>query len=162
MHQPAFPRQHTHTSKRRVGLSLSIAATLCLSPLLSLGAELTAADAATYELLGPAGRPTGMQMRLSKNGPAWAMEGKTPEGSWKSLSCDRGCELRASTAEEADAYLAAFAPTLREHTTLACIQNTAAAFCRLTKNEAPSKVGYVYVALVTGRPIPMPLQRLAP
>jgi hypothetical protein len=43
---------------------------------------------------------------------------------------------------------------------IACIQNMASAFCRLTNKENPSQGGYALVALVTGKPVPMSLQRL--
>jgi hypothetical protein len=135
---------------------------LILAPALSHSADLTAADAATDALLGQGGRPTGMQIRVTRNQGAWAMDGKTPEGSWKSLACDQGCELRPSTPQEAQTYLAALPPTLQQEAHIACIQNMAGAFCRLMKHSDRTKAAYVYVALVTGRPTPMPMKRLTP
>lgn len=135
---------------------------LLLAPALSFGAEVTLADAATYELLAQGGRPTGMLIRVAKNDGDWAMHGKQPGGQWKSLTCDQGCELRPSTPEEAHTYLAALPPALREGTDIACIQNMAAAFCRVMKNSDPTRAAYAYIALVTGRAIPMPLKRLTP
>ena len=125
-----------------------------------IAAEIGAADAATYALTGKDGQPTGMQVRLWKNGEKWVMEGKEGESHWKNISCDRGCDYRPSTIEERNAYLASFPNEMQDRFDLACIQNVASAFCRLTAKDNPSKGGYALIALVTGRPVPMSLQRI--
>lgn len=88
------------------------------------------------------------------------MEGREAPGEWKIISCDKGCEYRASTKQEEDKYLSSFPKTMQEKFEIACIQNIAQAFCRLTKKDDPQKGGYALVALVTGTPTPMSLQRL--
>jgi len=122
--------------------------------------EISDFDIATYALTQSNGQLTGMQMRLSKSNGKWLMEGKEANTQWKNISCERGCDYRTSTNSEAGKYLASFPAEMQQQFDIACIQNSANAFCRLAKKDNPSKGGYVLIALVTGRPIPMSLQRL--
>lgn len=140
---------------------LYIALTL-LIPLLALAGEISDFDIATYSLNGKDGRPSGMEMRLSKSNGKWVMEGKKeePNAPWKNISCDTGCEYRVSTNAEEEEYLASFPGDMLSRFEISCIQNIAGAFCRLTKKNDSSKGGYALIALVTGKPIPMSLQRL--
>ena len=139
---------------------LLIALTLLVSTFVHAG-DISDFDIATYSLIGKGGQPTGMQMRLSVDHGKWVMEGKdAPAAPWKNISCDAGCEYRASTKSEQEAYLAPFPSEVRRQFDIACIQNMANAFCRLTKKDNASMGGYVLIVLVTGNPIPMSLQRL--
>jgi hypothetical protein len=90
------------------------------------------------------------------------MEGKEKElqTPWKDISCDNGCEYRASMNAEREAYLASFPGDIPKQFDISCIQNMANAFCRLTKKDDPSKGGYVLIALVTGKPVAIILQRI--
>jgi hypothetical protein len=126
----------------------------------AVASEISEFDVAAYALIGKNGQPTNMQMRLSKSKGTWVMEGREAPGEWKSLSCDKGCEYRTSTKHEEDMYLAAFPKSMHEKFDIACIQNMASAFCRLTKKDDPEKGGYALIALVTGKPMPIQLQRL--
>lgn len=102
-----------------------------------------------------------MQMRLSRSEGKWIMEGKNGTAApWKNISCETGCGYRASTSAEQETYLTSFPGEMSKQFDIACIQNMASAFCRLTKKDDASKTHYAFVALVMGKPIPMSLQRL--
>lgn len=131
-------------------------------PLTIYAGEITDFDIATYSLTKKDGRPTGMQMRLSKVNNKWIMEGKEKDSKapWKNISCDTGCEYRASSKIEHKTYLALFPTITQKQFDISCIQNIANAFCRLTKKNDSSKGGYTLIALVTKKPVPMSLRRL--
>jgi hypothetical protein len=131
-------------------------------PLYAVAGEISDSDIATYSLTGKNGQPSGMQLRLSKSNDKWVMEGKENDSaaSWKNISCDTGCEYRASSESEHEAYLSSFPGDMPKQFDIACIQNKANAFCKITKKSDPSKGGYALISLVTGKPIPMSLQRL--
>ncbi len=140
---------------------LLLIAVVFFAPLSSLAEEISDFDIATYSLTGKDGQPSGMQMRLSRTNGNWVMEGKKePMAPWKNISCDTGCEYRASTNTEQEVYLASFPSDMQKQFDISCIQNMANAFCRLTKKDDPSIGGYALIALVTGKPVPMSLQRL--
>lgn len=132
-----------------------IAAAFCAS--LSFAGELSEGDTGTYVVLDQKRTPTNMFYRLSKNDGKWLMEGKKPGGQWANISCDSGCEYRPTTEAEIQNY---FPPDWRANSKIACIQNMAQAFCRYVANEDPSRRGYVVIALVTGRPIPIFVRRV--
>lgn len=133
-----------------------------LVPLIIYAEEITDFDIATYSLNDKDGQPTGMLIRLSKVNNKWVMEGKEKgaNAAWKNISCDYGCEYRVSTQMEHETYLALFPTIMQNQFDISCIQNVANAFCRLKNKNNPSKGGYTLIALVTGKPIPMSLQRL--
>ena len=116
-------------------------------------------DFGIYELVRVDGQLTGMQMRLSKMNGAWLMEGKEG-GVWRNISCDQGCEYRASSTKESALYLNSFPVEVQNQFNIACIQNVANAFCRLDKKAEPSRGFYALVTLVAGRPIPILLKRM--
>src|SRR5678810_122493 len=150
------PVRGSHMSK------LLLIAVVCLTPLSALAGEISDFDIGTYSLTGRDGQPSGMQMRLSKTNGKWVMEGKEKEAlaPWKNISCDTGCEYRAATKAEHEAYLSSFPADMPRQFDIACIQNMANAFCRITKKDDPSIGGYALIALVTGKPVPMSMQRL--
>ena len=137
-----------------------IAISLLVPVVANAAGEISDFDIATYALTRADGQPTGMQMRLTKANGKWRMEGKEGNAPWKNISCDAGCDYRASSSSEAERYLASFPAGMHNRFDIACIQNTANAFCRLTNKENPSKGSYALVALVTERPVPLSLQRL--
>jgi hypothetical protein len=139
---------------------LLLIAVAFLAPLSALAGEISDIDIATYELAGKNNQPSNMQMRLSKVNGKWVMEGKQGGASWKNISCDNGCDYRASTTAEVTVYLSAFPDDMQKRFDIACIQNVANAFCRLTKKDDSTKGGYALVALVTGKPVPLTLKRL--
>lgn len=134
-----------------------------LVPSMVLCNEISDYDVATYSLSGKDGKPSGMMLRLEKSNGKWIVYGKKkePTDPWKNISCDAGCDYRASTAAESRGYLSVFPGEMPKKFEIACIQNKANAFCRLTMKSNPQKGGYALVALVTGKPVPMTLQRLA-
>jgi len=136
---------------------LLLVACLCF-PHPVLASELTAADAGTFVVIGQNGDPTNVFYRLSYNGTNWVAEGKLPDGSWKNVSCDTGCDYRTSSPSEALAYMP---PVMRDTTDISCIQNVAQAFCKYSQKNAPQSGGYVIIALVTGKPLPMFVQRVS-
>lgn len=129
-------------------------------PVFGVAAEISITDVATYVLTKEDGQATDMHIRLSRNNGKWVMEGKQAQSPWKNISCDRDCTYRASTQTEKDTYLASFPSGMQKQFNIACIQNVANAFCRLTKKDDPTKGGYAFIALVTGNPVPLSLRRL--
>ncbi|MEO7886521.1 hypothetical protein [Polaromonas sp.] len=141
---------------------LFLAIVVSLVSLPCLAAEIGEPDMATYAISGKDGQPSRMQIRLSRKPDKWLMEGKEGDAPWKSISCDRACEYRTSTENETTSYLGAFPAEMQGQFDMACIQNVANAFCRVTRKDNPSIGGYAFVALVTGTPIPMTLIRVEP
>ena len=137
-------------------LSALLVALMFISPFAKAG-EIIETDMGTYVLLGRDRTPTDMFYRLSKNGEKWVMNGKEPGGLWKSISCDKGCDYRKTTDGEINTY---FPADWRANADIACIQNIAQAFCRYNPKGDQTKAGYVVIALVTGRPIPMFIRRV--
>lgn len=139
-----------------------IFALVLLVPSMVLCNEISEYDVATYSLSGKDGKPSGMQLRLDKSNGKWIVYGKKKESTdpWKNISCDAGCDYRASTMAESMLYLNVFPGEMPKKYEIACIQNMANAFCRLTMKSNPQKGGYALVALVTGKPVPITLQRL--
>ena len=138
---------------------LFIAAILLGSMSANAANVISELDFGTYELVRVDGQLTGMQMRLSKVNNAWLMEGKEG-GLWKNISCDKGCDYRASSAKESAMYLHSFPVEVQNQFNISCIQNVANAFCRLDKKAESSKGFYALVTLVAGRPIPILLKRI--
>lgn len=124
----------------------------------AMAGELSEQDAGTYVILDQKRAPTDMFYRLSKVSGKWVAEGKKPGENWANISCDSGCEYRASTESEIQSY---FPPDWRANTQISCIQNMAQAFCSYTAKEDQTKRGYVMIALVSGRPVPLFLRRVA-
>jgi hypothetical protein len=134
----------------------------CLFPIFVTASEISDFDVGTYALTRSDGQPIGMEMRLSRPKGKWMMEGRetTSTEVWKNISCDSGCEYRVTSSSERDGYLATFPPETQKQFNMSCIQNIAGAFCRLWNKTDASKVGYVLVALVTGKPTALSLKRL--
>jgi hypothetical protein len=133
-----------------------------LAPFFAFAGEISDFDIATYSLTGKDGQPSGMQMRLSRPNGKWVMEGKEKESTapWKNIGCDAGCEYRVSSNSEQETYLSSFPGDMPKQFDISCIQNIANAFCRLTMKNDTLRGGYAFIALVTGKPMPMSLQRL--
>jgi hypothetical protein len=139
-------------------LPLILAFTLSgLTAIQAFAGEISQSDTGTYVQLGKDQLPTGLYYRLSQNNGKWLMEGKLPGGSWKDITCDSGCEYRKTTDTEVLSY---FPPDWIANSNIACIQNIAQAFCRFSPKNEPNKAGYVIIALVTGKPIPMFIKRV--
>lgn len=130
------------------------------SPLVHAAGEISEFDIATYALIGKDGNRTDMLVRVTEINGNLELEGKYGNTSWKSISCETGCRYRKSSRLEGERYLASFPATMQNRFDIACIQNIANAFCRLTLKTAPSKGGYAFIPLTTGNPSPMTLQRL--
>lgn len=137
-------------------LPLFLFALILISPF-AIAGDIAESDNGTYVLLGRDRAPTDMFYRLSKIGDKWVMDGKEPGGTWKNISCDKGCDYRKTTDGEIKTY---FPADWIANADIVCIQNIAQAFCRYNPRGDLSKVGYVVIALVTGKPIPMFLKRV--
>lgn len=135
---------------------LALAAALFI-PFTLIAGELSESDTGTYVVLDQNRAPTDVFYRLSKDQGKWLMEGKKPGSGWANISCDPGCEYRPATDSEIQAY---FPPDWRANAQIACIQNIAQAFCSYIPRNDPTRKGYVVIALVTGRPIPIFVRRL--
>ncbi len=125
----------------------------------AIGGDLSEQDAGIYVILDQKLAPTDIFYRLSKARGKWVVEGKNSNENWTNISCDSSCEYRASTESEIQAH---FPPRWMANILASCIQNMAQAFCSYTSKEGQAKGGYVMFALVTGRPIPLFLRRIAP
>jgi len=123
--------------------------------------EINHTDIGTYNLLNKKLQPISMQFRLNNNGNKWKMEGRDNDTSdWANISCDKGCELRASTQKELNYYLKTLTTEEKQDKyEIGCIQNVANAFCKIVKKSNSSKI-YTLVALVTGKPIPIFLKKI--
>lgn len=124
---------------------------------LAWAAVLSDVDAGTYEWLKEDRTPTGVLYRFNRSGDKWVVFAKSPGEDWKNMSCDPGCEYRNSTDKEIRTY---FPPSFREQYELACIQNIAHAFCRFVPFNDRRSRGYIFIALVTGKPFPIRIRRL--
>jgi hypothetical protein len=123
--------------------------------------QINEMDTGTYELLTAQGQPIGMKIRLSSKNNKWLMEGKNSSNIWKDLSCGKDCELKESSYDSSLVYLSKFPQYISRKSNISCIQNIAAAFCRVVPNNvAKDKWVYGYIALVTGVPVLIPLRRI--
>lgn len=119
--------------------------------------EVSEADTGTYVILKKDLTSTGMSYRLSKIGEKWIMEGKEATSPWKNITCDKGCDYRKTTKNEIATY---FPSDWIANSDIACIQNLAQAFCKVSEKDNPAKVLHLVIALVTGKPTPMFLRRV--
>lgn len=136
-------------------LVLFVAALCSLSA--TAAEPLNDSDTGTYVILDKNRSPTEMFYRLSQKDGKWVMDGKKPGDGWANISCDTGCEYRDSSEIEMQKY---FAPEWFAKTDISCIQNIAQVFCRLSPKGDSTKRGYMVIALVTGRPIPIFIRRV--
>lgn len=150
----------THSRPKRNGSptmkTLCLLLALSISPSAAFADPITIRDMGTYQILGKDRAPIDMFYRLSRADGAWKMEGKQPGGAWNVISCAQGCGYETVSQAEAKSFLPA---TMSGKFQIDCIKNMAQAFCRYTPLAEPTQVGYVVVALVTGRPLPIFLQR---
>ncbi|HEY0957572.1 MAG TPA: hypothetical protein VGE36_22665 [Roseateles sp.] len=136
---------------------VALAALLAFS-LTASAVELTATDGGTFAVLDRQQVPTQMYYRLSLKDGRWLMEGKQPGAPWTDLSCETGCEYRASTDAEVQAHVPA---AWRERADFACIRNVAQAFCRYSAmGNIAAAPSYVVIALVTGQPVLLFVRRV--
>jgi hypothetical protein len=140
-------------NKRFGIILLVISATVYAAPL-----PISSKDAGTYVVLGKDRKPSKLFYRLSLDGYAWKMEGKKASGGWENISCTQGCQYKPTPSQDAASFLPI---AMRQSYDMACIQNIAQAFCRYSLKSNASQGGYVVVALVTGKPTPILVQRVA-
>jgi hypothetical protein len=126
----------------------------------AFAADLLPSDSGTYAILNKEHVPTGMYYRLLFRDGKWTMYGKKPGARWQNITCDNGCEYQKATDDDVQSY---FPATFRDKVDIACIKNTAQAFCRYTPKVNPdNKIAHMVIALVTGNPIPMFLRQVPP
>lgn len=123
----------------------------------TVAGELPEKATGTYAVLDKNRVPNGFYYRLSKADGKWVMEGKKPTAEWENISCEVGCEYRQLSALEARSL---FPKHLQTNMEFSCIKNVAQAFCRYNAADDQTKEGYVVVALVRERPIPIFVRRV--
>lgn len=133
-------------------------ACLCLLAIPTPALALEATDVGTYAVIHRDGHVTGFTFFVSLTGTRWDVEQRQSDGAWANVTCERDCVLQESTRDD----IARFFPaaTLAEITP-SCVHNSAFAFCDYRLRSRPGSKGYVFVALVRARPIPLGLKRLS-
>lgn len=139
---------------------ISTALMVLFTPIAAAATGIDASDVAAYAIDGKDDKPSATQIRLSRDAGRWVVEGKEGAAPWKNISCDRGCEYRTSTSGETSSYLAALPTAMAPRFDMGCIQNNANAFCKLARKGDPAIGGYLFIALVSGKPVSMSLTRL--
>jgi hypothetical protein len=136
-----------------VVLSLCLAGCATVPP--AQRAHLDSGDAGVYGLIHKDGHLTDKRYRLTKRPDRWVMEDKLPDGSWEDFTCEKDCLLRDSTESD----IASWMGRIPEGASVACVHNTAFALCRFMRAGSEER-RYRLIALITGTPIPLWLQRL--
>ena len=119
-------------------------------------AELNSSDSGVYVVVGRDGQLSSLSYRFTLEKGSWRAEGKEGPGPWINVSCDHGCQYVTSSSAQSESYLP---PPMKTGFTIACIQNSAQAFCRYIDKSNPSQGGYVVMGLVTSPPTPIFVRR---
>ena len=122
---------------------------------------LTPDDAGTYEWLKPDGRPSGVLYQLSRSNDGsgkWVARGRLPNHEWKDVSCDSGCQYHDSSADDLKRF---FPESWLTNANISCILNDAQAFCAYSGKTDSSRNGHIIFTLVTPKPIPVMVRRVA-
>ena len=93
--------------------------------------------------------------KLQLDGTQWNIYNRLPDGTWKSVTCEKACLLTPSTPQEIRAFTSG---TSLSGASLACVHDTAFAFCRETRTD--SSRSYYLVAFVNGMSVPIKYVRL--
>lgn len=93
--------------------------------------------------------------KLQLDGTQWNVYKRHPDGSWESVTCEEACLLKESTQEEIMSFTAG---TEIFGFNLACVHDSAFAFCREAKEDKTR--AYYLVAFVNGSSIPIKYARL--
>lgn len=124
-------------------------------------ATLDSADAGEYVLLNKQQQPTDSQMRFYQRGTQWVMDArKGIQSTWQSVCSGSGpCRLQPSTDADISRWQQALAPEWQDKP-FHCINNTAFAFCRISHPDNDNMRIYWMIALIDGKILPMPVNRL--
>ena len=135
---------------------LLLALLLAVAP---MAQALDASDQGEYQIVRVDGTLGTMQMKLFRQGKQWMMDGRQlPEKQWSEVCRATGeCKLVDADAQDMATWKKTL-PAQLQSWRLDCIKNVAMAFCR-AQNQEKERV-YVMVALVSGTPQPIMLQRL--
>lgn len=139
-----------------------------LSTSAALAAGFGAQDAGVYELVTlqnnqPAAL-SGIQMRLTHNNGAWAMDGKdgtlkgAAKNQWQSICTTQNCGFRVSSTSQLQAMFPQY-KQMSQADHIGCIQNQVQAFCRFDSKVQKGYTSYMMVALQAKPPVQMILQR---
>ena len=137
-------------------ISLILAAILTASA--AEPTTLDAHDQGLYMLVHRDGHLVKNQInKLQLDGTQWNLYKRQPDGSWESVTCEEACLLKESTPDEIGSFTAG---TEIFGADLACVHDTAFAFCRETKQDKTR--AYYLVAFVNGGSVPIKYARLNP
>ena len=117
--------------------------------------EFDQKDQGIYGLLSLDGKLTDIRYRVSKRADEWRVEELRAQGNWVDITCEKGCRLEVTSTGKV-AYFTALEGGTRANST--CMNNHAFAICKLGEAEGPRF--YLWVALVTGKPIRLFLRRM--
>jgi hypothetical protein len=117
--------------------------------------EFDQKDEGIYGLLRLDGKLTDIRYRLSKNADQWRVEELRGPNNWVDITCEKECRLEVTRAGRV-AYFTALEGGTRANST--CMNNHAFAICKLGNAEGPRF--YLWVTLVTGKPIRLFLRRM--
>ena len=120
---------------------------------------LDASDVGTYRILNQQGEPTSKVFRFTGAPSAWRLEDKRHDGTWVDVTCEGGCELKAS--DQAD-HRRFFPVDDLSKVSVSCVHNKAFAFCRTSRKASSGERGYVFVALTEHHPIALRVVRERP
>lgn len=117
-------------------------------------------DAGEYVLLNTKQEPTAMQMRFYQNGTQWVMDSRDGNGNWQAVCRGDGvCRLKVSSAAKMQEWRQ-FLPNEIKTMPMACINNIAFAFCRVSKPDNPNQRLYWWFAWRNGQTHALGLNRL--
>jgi hypothetical protein len=125
-----------------------------LAPVIAHGLDQT--DVGVYGLIHRDGHLTEDRYRLLKGEGRWEIEAITPGGEWENITCEVDCQLSASSDADVEFFMGAKPPPGMSAT---CVHNKAFAFCRVEETVSGRR-HYRLIALITGDPIHMKLQRM--
>lgn len=95
--------------------------------------------------------------RLSSPNGNLVLQDKVPGGPISKIYCLSGCEYKKATTTEIEGF---FPKHLRQGMDLACIKNSAWAFCRANPRTSPNTNMYALIALFANPPAFLPLMRV--
>lgn len=107
----------------------------------------------TYAIGHKDGGVTSKLFRITWMEDGWHLLDRREDGTWRDVSCSRGCRLKEARPNQVQRYLG--------HTDdrpSACIHNAAFAFCSDRSVEMDTQ--YTLVVLTKGTPIPIQVKRL--
>lgn len=124
-------------------------------------APLDKQDEGDYVLLNLQQEPTPLQMRyLLRADGQWIMDSNTDNQGWQPVCRgDGSCRLQASREADVRQWRRLLPEQIRQYP-LACINNVAFAFCRMSKPDNPKQRLYWWISLLEGQHHALGLNRI--